>query len=170
MTAGARSSPPSRARSPPGPSSGSVSDVRFADAHTHLSMAAFQDDLPEVLRRAREAGVRRLITCATAWDDMAVQVSIAGDHRAAGVLPAAGIHPHQASQWGDDGMERLTSFVRAHPVAAIGEVGLDFHYSFSPHDAQRRALREQIRVARTCGLPLVIHCREARDDLAAIDR
>jgi TatD DNase family protein len=145
-----------------------VTDVRIADAHAHLSMQTFHDDLPDVLRRAGDAGVRRVITCATSWDDMAGQVAIAGAHGDAGVLAAAGIHPHQASQWGDDGTERLESFARAHGVAAIGEVGLDFHYSFSPHDAQRHALREQIRVARACRLPLVIHCREARGDLAAI--
>ncbi len=141
----------------------------LADAHAHLAMAAFQDDLPAVLERSWQAGVRAVITCATSWDDMDAQVELARTHAGRGVLPAAGIHPHQASQWGPDGAERLSQFVRRHHgIVAIGEVGLDYHYSFSPHEAQRAALRGQVGVARAERRPLVIHCREAREDLVSI--
>jgi TatD DNase family protein len=146
-----------------------VSDFQLADAHAHLSMPAFQPDLEDVLRRARQAGVRTVVTCATEWDDMPRQVSLSLAQAAFGVKAAAGIHPHQASQWDDGGAPRLAAFLRDHPsVVAVGEVGLDFHYNFSPPEAQRRALREQIAVAREARLPLVIHCREAREELAAI--
>jgi TatD DNase family protein len=143
----------------------------LADAHAHLAMAAFQDDLPAVLDRSWQAGVRTVITCATSWEDMDAQVELARTHARRGVLAAAGIHPHQASQWGPDGADRLAGFVRRHPgIVAIGEVGLDYHYSFSPHEAQRSALRGQIGVARAEHRPLVIHCREAREDIASILR
>jgi TatD DNase family protein len=146
-----------------------VPGFELADAHAHLSMPAFGQDLPAVLERARQAGVRTVLTCATCWEDMPEQVRLARDHAEFGVLAAAGVHPHQASGWAEGSAQRLLDFVRSHPaVAAIGEVGLDFHYNFSPPEAQRRALREQIRAAREARLPLVIHCREAREELGAI--
>ncbi|HKY31947.1 MAG TPA: TatD family hydrolase [Candidatus Polarisedimenticolia bacterium] len=141
----------------------------LADAHAHLAMAPFAGDLPETLRRAWDAGVREVLTCATSWDDLEAHALLARRHAGAGVRAAAGIHPHQASSWDGSSAARLARFVEEHPeVVAIGEVGLDFHYRFSPPDAQRRALREQVTVAREAGLPLVVHCREAREDVAGI--
>ncbi|MGH9869253.1 MAG: TatD family hydrolase [Candidatus Polarisedimenticolia bacterium] len=142
---------------------------RLADAHAHLAMAVFQEDLDAVMARAWDGGVRTIVTCATSWSDMDAQVSLARAHGGRGLRGAVGIHPHQASQWSDGGAARLAGFVEAHTeIVAIGEVGLDYHYSRSPHEAQREALRAQIGVARSTGLPLVIHCRAARQDLAAI--
>jgi len=138
----------------------------FADSHAHLSMPAFEPDLASVAARAREAGVTRVMTCATSLADAEVNARLARQH---GFLAAAGFHPHQASEWDETSEAALRALLDANPhIAAVGEVGLDFHYSYSPHDVQRDVLRRQVGLARSVRRPLVIHCRNARDDLRAL--
>ncbi|HZI94761.1 MAG TPA: TatD family hydrolase [Patescibacteria group bacterium] len=135
----------------------------FADSHAHLSMPAFDADLAEVIARAREAGVTRMMTCATSMDDAALNLSIAQRH---GLKASVGFHPHHARDWTDDSEARLRALIDTSPeIAAIGEVGLDFHYNYSPPDAQCDVLRRQIRMARSAGLPLIVHCRDAREQM-----
>lgn len=137
-----------------------------ADSHAHLSMAAFDADLDAVVARARRAGVDRIMTCATSLADAEKNTAIAERHALAA---SVGFHPHQAAQW-DEGSEpalrRLIS--EHHRIAAIGEVGLDYHYNFSPPATQREVLRRQIALARSTRLPLIIHTREATEDLRSI--
>jgi TatD DNase family protein len=138
----------------------------FADSHAHLSMPAFEHDLDEVVARAREAGVAGIMTCATSLADAPQNIAIARRH---GLRASVGFHPHQAKQWDDKSEEALRRFIAASPeIAAVGEVGLDYHYGFSPPDVQRDVLRRQIALARSAGLPLIIHTREATEDLKRI--
>lgn len=143
--------------------------TEFVDAHAHLAMPAYGQDLEEVLERAASAGVGGIMTCATSLEDAATTLRIARAHAERGLLASVGFHPHEADRWTDASEFALRDLIDRNPeIAAIGEVGLDFHYDFSPAATQRAVLRRQIRLARAVGLPLIIHCRDARDDLRRI--
>jgi TatD DNase family protein len=138
----------------------------FADAHAHLSMPAFDEDLSDVIARARQAGVTRIMTCATSMADAEKNLQVARQH---GLKAAAGFHPHQAKEWTADSEAALRRLIAASPeIAAIGEIGLDFHYSFSPPGTQSDVLRTQIALARSLRLPIVVHCRNAKAELGRI--
>ena len=144
------------------------------DSHCHLADSAYADDLPEVVRRAREAGVTGGL-CVLACGDAGEAVR---GGLAARLWPAlqfaVGVHPHQAHEIaGREGevATAVTAALSGTPRAcAIGEIGLDYHYDFSPRDVQREVFRAQVRLARDTRLPVVIHTREADDDTLAIVR
>jgi TatD DNase family protein len=122
------------------------------------------DDVDDVLRRAREAGVRGLVTIASDADDADAAFALAG--RDPRVWCTAGIHPHEASTTPAD-FGRIVEGVRRPRVVAIGETGLDYHYDHSPRDAQRRSFDRHIALAIETGLPLVVHSRSADEDTIA---
>jgi TatD DNase family protein len=137
------------------------------DSHCHLADAVFAPDLDDVLTRVREAGLTHVL-CILAAGDVAEEAQAA---RVAagfgGTRLAVGVHPHQALQAAEAG--RASELVRAacaaNPlVRAVGEIGLDYHYDFSPRDVQRAVFAEQVSLARELGRPVVIHTREAEDD------
>ncbi len=146
--------------------------MRAIDSHCHLADAAFAADLDEVVARARAAGLAGALCIVTAGD--AEEQSRA--ERVAAAWPevrfAVGVHPHMAGRYAGRAAE-VEAAVRAAldtlpGVAAIGEIGLDYHYDFSPRDVQRDVFRRQVRLARESGLPVVIHTREAWTDTLAI--
>jgi TatD DNase family protein len=118
----------------------------------------------EVIEAARSAGVSRLITVGTDADQSAAAIETARGHD--GVWATVGLHPHDAVQ-GVDSIRALLED-RGPEVVAVGECGLDYHYDHSPRDTQREAFAAQVALARSCGLALVIHTREAWDDTWAI--
>jgi len=141
----------------------------FVDGHAHLSMPAFAGDLDAVIARARDAGVERIMTCATSLGDARRNTEIAAANVTRGLLGSVGFHPHEARHWDDRSDAALRGLIADNAViAAIGEVGLDFHYDLSPRGVQEDVLRRQIGIARDLDLPLIIHCRNARESLAAI--
>ena len=143
--------------------------MTLVDAHAHLSMPAFAQDLPEVLVRAREAGVARIMSCATSLADAQRNLDLVAANPGFGLAASVGFHPHEARHWDERTDETLRQLIAGHPaIAAIGEVGLDFHYNLSPADVQRDVLRRQVALAREMRRPLIIHCRNARDDLKTI--
>jgi TatD DNase family protein len=144
------------------------------DSHCHLADEAFAADLEEVIRRAADAGVERALVILEAGNP--AESAQAG--RVERLWPAVrfsiGVHPHQAHQFADD-PERAATTVReqlaATPSArAVGEIGLDYHYDFSPRDVQHAVFRAQVRLARELDVPVVIHTREADEDTMAILR
>jgi TatD DNase family protein len=138
----------------------------IVDSHCHLDFPDFAAELDDVVARARAAGVSPMVTIGTRVQKHAEIVAIA--ERFADVFCSVGTHPHYAHEEPDvtaDDLVRLTQ----HPkVVAIGEVGLDYFYDTGPKAAQERGLRIHIAAARACGLPLVIHSRDADDDMARI--
>jgi TatD DNase family protein len=137
------------------------------DSHCHLADPVFAPDLDDVLARGREAGITHVL-CILAAGDAAEQAQA---ERVAAQLPGArfavGVHPHQAHESASDGS--ASALVRAacagsELVRAVGEIGLDFHYDFSPRDVQRAVFAEQVALARELDLPVIIHTREAEDD------
>jgi len=142
------------------------------DSHCHLADAVFAGDLDDVVARARQAGLERALVILEAGNaGEAAQAA-----RVGGLWPevrvSIGIHPHQAKEFAAD-PERAAEIVRAQfastPSArAVGEIGLDYHYDFSPRDVQQAVFRAQLRVARELERPVVIHTREADADTLAI--
>ncbi len=138
----------------------------LVDSHCHLDFPDFASELDAVVGRARAAGVGRMVTISTRVKQQDTLRGIA--ERFDDVFCSVGTHPHHADEEPDvspDDLVRLTE----HPkVVAIGEAGLDYHYDNAPRDAQERGFRTHIAAARATGLPLVIHAREADDDVARI--
>ena len=138
------------------------------DSHAHLDMAAFDADRDEVLARAREAGVHTILSLAMvdAGDSYEKALEIVARED---LYTAVGCHPHDAKLFDEKGGETLLKELAARPgVLAIGEIGLDYHYDNSPRQAQREVFRRQIRTARELGLPVIVHHREAEEDLVRI--
>jgi TatD DNase family protein len=136
------------------------------DSHCHLDFPDFAGELDAVMARAQAVGVARIVTISTRLKRHAEVLAIAG--RFADVYCSVGTHPHYAHEELDVSIEELIARTQHPKVVAIGEAGLDYHYTFSPRDAQMQGLRNHIDAARATGLPLVIHSRDADTDMAAV--
>ncbi|MEO6387796.1 MAG: TatD family hydrolase [Croceibacterium sp.] len=138
----------------------------LVDSHCHLNYEGLADRQPEVLARARMAGITAFLNISTRrseWDAV-----VATAEREPDVWASIGIHPHEAEQHADLGEGALLE-AAAHPrVIAIGESGLDYYYDKSDRAVQRDLFRTHIAVARQTGLPLIIHTRDADEDTASI--
>lgn len=138
----------------------------IVDSHCHLDFPDFAAELDDVVARARAAGVGRLVTIGT-------RVRRSGEVRAIAerfedVFCSVGTHPHNAGEESDVTLDELLAAADHPKVVAIGEAGLDYHYDTAPRDAQAAGFRLHIEAARRTGLPLVIHARDADEDVAAI--
>jgi TatD DNase family protein len=145
----------------------------LVDSHCHLADEAFVADLPDVVARARAAGVEAALCILTAGDE--AELARAGAVRAAwaGVRFAAAVHPHKAGEYASDPSEavRLTSNALDRMQAvAVGEIGLDYHYDFAPRAVQRDVFAGQVALALERDLPVVIHTRLASEDTLAVIR
>jgi TatD DNase family protein len=138
----------------------------LVDSHCHLDFEDFSADLDGIVARARAAGVGRIVSISTRVTRQAGLLAIA--ERFPDVYCSVGTHPHYAHEELDLGVADLVTRTRHAKTVAIGEAGLDRHYDFSPIEAQARGFRNHIAAARETGLPLVIHSRDADDDMAKI--
>ena len=136
------------------------------DTHAHLTDRKYRGDLEAVIARAGEAGVAKIITVGTDPEDWTRALEVAIEHD--DVYAVVGLHPHDADRTPRDAMETLEAYASHAKVVAIGEIGLDFYRDYSSRDAQRRVFREQIRLARRVGLPVVIHSRDASREVLRI--
>ena len=133
----------------------------FTDSHCHLAMMG--DRVGDLLSRARAAGVSGIVVPGTDSTDAGKAVEIAQQH--ADVWAAVGFHPHQASQCDPASFHEVERLSTSPRVVAIGEIGLDYHYNFSPPEAQREVLMRHFALANQRGLPVLIHNRESTADL-----
>ena len=138
----------------------------MTDTHCHLNHGRMADDLPSVMERALRAGVMRFVVIGFDLPTSLAAVAMAQAH--ASVWATVGIHPHDASDYDGAAEARLRDLAEHPRVVAIGEMGLDYHYDFCPRRDQERAFRSQLALAKECGLPIVVHCREAHDDTLAL--
>nr|WP_295661270.1 TatD family hydrolase [Polymorphobacter sp.] len=140
----------------------------LVDSHCHLNYKGLREDQAGVIERARAAGVGTMLgisTRAGEWDEV---VALADAHP--DIWATIGIHPHEADAHPEVDATRLID-AAAHPkVIGIGETGLDYFYDHSDRDRQRTSFRAHIAAARTTGLPLIVHTRDAEEDTAAILR
>ncbi|MEO7985626.1 MAG: TatD family hydrolase [Gemmatimonadales bacterium] len=138
------------------------------DTHCHLADPAYDADRDEVLARAWAAGVSHVVVIGESPSsaDRARSLAFTNPRLSA----TAGVHPHDAATWNRDVEHWLRERLRDPRVVAVGEMGLDYHYDRSPRAAQRLAFEAQLDLARQAGKPVVVHAREADDDVAAILR
>lgn len=142
----------------------------LTDSHAHLDDTRFAADRETVIQRAWDAGVRRILTIGNGKgpDDMGCGLPIAEAHD--WIFTSAGVHPHDASKVEDRHYEMMERLARHPKVLAVGETGLDYHYDYSPRDAQQQVFRRQVELAGRLDLPVIVHTREADDDTAEILR
>lgn len=140
--------------------------MRLFDTHAHLHFPDFAADLDAVLARAREAGVRGLVTIGT--DRESNRATVAMAERIPDVWASVGIHPHDAGAATEEDFAEMERLARSPRVVGFGEMGLDFFRDLSPRDAQERVFRHQLEVARRVGKPVIVHCRDAHPEVLAI--
>jgi TatD DNase family protein len=133
------------------------------DSHCHLNVPDFADDLDAVIDRAREAGVHGILVPAIDLDSAERALEIAARHPM--VRVAVGLHPHEARGWGDEAERRIREWAERPEVVALGEIGLDFYRDWCPVEAQRTAFAAQLRLARELDLPIIVHDRDAHDEI-----
>jgi TatD DNase family protein len=133
------------------------------DSHVNLHAPQFEGDQAEVIARARAAGIGLMITICDKLASFEAVSALAEAH--ADIWCTAGVHPHEAKDYADLSAATLIALCRHPRVVGIGECGLDYHYDLSPRDIQRQVFKAHIAAAQATGLPLVVHTREADDDM-----
>lgn len=136
------------------------------DSHTHLDSEKFDNDREEVITRAIESGISLMMNPGADLASSMAAVELAARHPQ--IYAAVGVHPHDVKNM-DESMLMMIRHLAAKPkVKAIGEIGLDFHYDFSPRDLQMKWFIEQLKLAKLLGLPVIIHDREANEEVFRI--
>lgn len=140
----------------------------LTDTHVHLDMEEFEGDRPQVLARALDAGVSRMISIGTDLASSRKSIEIAAKNDF--VYATVGYHPHHASDLDANTLEELTSLAANPKVVAWGEIGLDFFRRRSPLQEQIKAFEKQLDLAAELGLPVIVHDRDAHDQVLEILR
>lgn len=147
----------------------SLSRYPLIDTHAHLDSGQFAEDLAQVLERADAAGVSQILT--VGCDLASSQASVDLARKYPQIYAAVGIHPHDAAQADASGLTQLRRLLTAEAkIVAVGEIGLDYYRDRSPRPVQVQAFRDQVALAREVGLPLIVHDRDAHDDVLTILR
>ena len=144
--------------------------MRLVDSHCHLDAEPFNADREIVIERARAAGVERMLAIGSGGGppDLEAGIRLAESH--AFIYATVCVHPHDSSKATAETFTRIRELASHPKVLAIGEIGLDYHYDFSPREVQRQVFLEQLAIAAEFGKPIVIHTREAWDDTVSILR
>lgn len=140
--------------------------MELFDTHAHLHDPWIGDDLPEVMARASEAGVERIVTIGCSLEDSRNALAVAEQYD--NVRATLGVHPHDAKDWTDEIAVEFRRMAASDQVVAIGEIGLDFYRNLSPHPDQYRAFEAQLTLADHLNLPVVIHSRDAHEETFSV--
>lgn len=140
----------------------------FFDTHAHYDDKRFDDDRDELLGSMQDAGISLILNAASSLNSTKFSLMLANKYPF--IFASAGVHPHDAKSMTDDTVLELEKQAEHPKAMAIGEIGLDFHYDFSPRDVQKARFREQMELARRVGKPVIIHEREALNDMLDIIR
>jgi len=138
----------------------------LVDSHAHIDVGRFDKDRDQVLSRAREAGVGAVVNVGSDLGSSRVSIKLA--QRYEEVFAAVGFHPHRAAKMVDGDLDKLAELAQHPKVVAIGEIGLDFYRNLSPRAAQIEAFKGQLELAERLGLPVIIHSRNAQDEVLSI--
>lgn len=136
------------------------------DTHAHLNDEKFSADLDAVIARAVDAGVECIVVCG--YDIASSRDAVAMAERYEPVYASVGVHPHDAKSWNAEIARELRELSAREQVIAIGEIGLDFHYDFSPRPDQFRAFDEQVALAWELGMPIIVHSRESNPEVLQV--
>jgi len=138
----------------------------YIDSHAHLFFADYGNDLADVLSRAKEAGVNSIVVPATDLKSSREVIMLADRHE--NIFACVGIHPHEVSKADHQDVVEIEKLCEHPKVVAVGEIGLDYYYNFSPPALQRKFLLEQMEIAVRRNLPVVLHMRESIEDTFSI--
>lgn len=142
--------------------------MRLIDTHAHLNDRKYSTDLEAVIERANQADVERIVVCG--YDLASSESAVSLATRFESVYATVGIHPHDAKTYDASAERRILELSAGSKVIAVGEIGLDFHYDFSPRDAQFAAYRAQVALAAELGLPIVVHSRKSNPEALQVLR
>lgn len=140
----------------------------FIDTHAHLFYPNFNGETEQVIERAQNAGVKYIIVPGTDLATSKKAIDLAEEFEI--VYAAVGVHPHDTTEWKTSFIETIEEFAKHPKVVAIGEIGLDYYYDFSPKEIQIEAFKAQIELAIKIGLPIIVHNRDSNDDMMQIIR
>jgi len=140
--------------------------MELFDTHVHLNDERYKDDLDQVLLRAKEAGLTRMILASASYDDCFDVLRIVKEKNTPGLALwcTIGVHPHEAANYTDAIHEQMRTWLcgrQGHRIAALGEIGLDYFYDLSPRELQRQVFRRQLDLAFEMDIPIVLHERDA---------
>ena len=140
----------------------------WIDSHAHLEMKEFDPDRPRVIERALAKGLTGIITIGTDLESSHKALALAATYR--NIWATVGVHPHDAASFRPEILPHLAKLTEDPLVVAVGEIGLDFYRNLSPPDRQRETFRHLVQLARTVALPIIVHDREAHEEVLAILR
>ena len=142
--------------------------MSLVDSHCHLDSPEFDADRDAVIARALEAGVERMVAIGTGSGPPDLEAGVRLADKYAAFYATVGVHPHDAAKATEADLASLTSLLQHPKVIAVGEIGLDYHYDFSPRGVQKSIFIEQMAIAGAARKPIVIHTREAWEDTLAL--
>ena len=134
----------------------------FIDSHCHIYYDTFNNDIVDVINRAQDVGVEKLICIGVDLESSESCINLANKFK--NVYATVGFHPHESKLAEPDFLNILNSMAEDSKVVAIGEIGLDFHYNHSNADIQRKVFIQQLELAKSINLPVVVHSRNADDE------
>ncbi|HMA82544.1 MAG TPA: TatD family hydrolase, partial [Candidatus Binatia bacterium] len=140
------------------------------DSHAHIQGKEYAGETADVIARAREAGVEMIIAVGGAGDMSSNTEAVALAARFENIYATVGMHPHDAKDVGPEDLAKLKDLAAHSKVVAVGETGLDYYYSHSPHGVQQRVFGQFIDMARDTDLPIVVHERDAAHDAVELLR
>ena len=138
----------------------------LTDTHVHLNMKDFDKDRNEVIERAIKQNVKQMVNIGYNIKSSKESLALADTHSF--IYAAVGVHPHDARKIKEDYIDTLNTFAENRKVIAIGEIGLDYYRDLSPRNIQKRVFIEQLELAISLDLPVIIHQREAEEDTLKI--
>jgi TatD DNase family protein len=138
----------------------------IVDSHAHLVKEFFAEDQKLIIANMKAANVRQIINPGIDLKTIPELIELADNND--NIYLGIGLHPHQANEWDEFSVKTIENYINHPKVVAIGECGLDFYYNNSPKEAQIFALKEQLRLARQFSKPVIIHCRDAWNELFEI--
>ncbi len=138
----------------------------YIDTHTHLDFDSFNEDREIVIQRAIENDISAIITIGTNLESSVESVNLSSKY--ASVFAAVGIHPSDCMEATDQDYARIEEMAQDEKVVAVGEIGLDYYRMYAPKEVQIKSFRRQIRLAKKLNMPLIIHNREAHEDVLQI--
>lgn len=140
----------------------------LVDSHAHIDAPDFDEDRDRVLEKAAAAGVEAVLCPLEISGQAGLDKSLGLIRTHQNVFAAAGVHPHHASRFGKEHRNLITQLAEEGSIHAVGEIGLDFHYSYSPPDIQKKVFGEQLKLARELDLPVIVHSRKSGQEIIRI--
>jgi TatD DNase family protein len=145
----------------------------YVDSHAHLEGSKFDSDRDQVLTRARDEGVEKILLIGSGTGpgtyDCAIKIAEQQHTSAPELFATLGVHPHEANLVGESDYAEMEALAKNPKIIAWGEIGLDYYYDHSPRDVQKKVFTRQMELARTAKLPIIIHCRPSENSENAWD-